>query len=286
MIPINTRYTKILNEIRSIFPYIEDAEQKMIAKRIYQEGLLPDFMSPSKLIKSIAGEYSTDFAKLMPDKTWDQIKSKVAARAIMPDYHNYTLVKKVAKQFLNKTDYGYRVDPEIERKLGKGDEAVKLLKKFAAKYTDFVDQPLGSRMTSYASRADLGKLANKIQNTMFNDHWKDFENDKDLKDKFDNTSASILTPEFWRGKININRILRYPMENFDDPELQKLKDIMDKNPKTSYAYRQALNLFEKKLIQMKAYQDPKTNPIGYFFNRTSDDRAKGSKWKSRWKGRD
>jgi len=288
VITINKRYTKILNEVKSIFPYIEDTEQKMIAKRIYQEGLLPDFMSPTNLIKSIAGEYGTDIGKLMPNKTSKQIQSKIAARALMPDYHNHTLVKKVAKNFLIKTDSGYLVDPEIENKLGSTNEVVRLLKKFADKYTDFVDQPLGSRITSYAARADLGKLANDIQNKFFIKIQKDsnLKKDKDLEDRFDKTTASMLTPEFWRGKININRLTKkYPMEKYldKDPDVQELKQIMRDNPKTSYAYRNALNMFEKMLVQKDAYEDPKKNPIGYFFNRTSEDRAKGSKWKSRWK---
>ena len=56
---------------------------------------------------------------------------------------------------------------------------------------------------------------------------------------------------------------------------------MKDNDKTSYAYRNALGMIEKHLVQAKAIKDPKNNPIGYFFNRGSDSRKKHSKWKGR-----
>lgn len=286
MITINKRYHKILNEVKSIFPYIEDSEQNRIAKRIYSEGLLPDFMSPTNLLKSIAGEYGTDIDKFKTDKNKKQIMSKIAARALFPDYHNHALVNKVVKQFLIKTEYGYIVDPEIENKLGRSDEVIELLRKFAKLYTNFKDQGTAKQITDYRHRADLGKLANKIQDRFFQKNWEKFDTDKDLKKKFDKLTPSALTPEFWRSKFNINRLVHInnlPMEEWldDVPEVAKYKEIMRNNPKTSYAYRNALGMIEKHLVQAKATKDFKNNPIGYFFNRTSDSRKKQSKWKGR-----
>ena len=286
MITINKRYNNILNEVKSIFPYIEDQVQKTIAKRIYKEGLLPDFMSPSNLLKSIAGEYGTDIGKFMTDKNKKQILSKITARALMPDYHNYALTKKVVKQFLVKTPYGYRVDPEIENKLGNNDEVVQNLKKLAALYTDYKDQSTVGQIKDYGTRRDLGDLANNVQDDLLIKHGKNFDSDKKLKSKFDKLTPSMLTPEFWRSKFNVNRLVHVntlPMEEYldDDPRVKKLKQIMKDNDKSSYAYRNALGMIEKHLVQAKAIKDPKNNPIGYFFNRSKKDQKKKSKWKGR-----
>ena len=275
-----------MNEIKSIFPYIEDSEQKRIAKRIYSEGILPDFMSPTNLLKSIAGEYGTDIGKMMTDKNKKQILSKITARALMPDYHNHALTKKVVKQFLIKTPYGYIVDPEIENKLGRGSDIVQNLKKLAKMYTNFKDQSLVGQIKDYGTRRDLGDLANNVQDDLLIKHGKDFDSDKELKSKFDKLTPSMLTPEFWRSKLNINRLVHIntlPMEEWldDDPRVQKLKQIMKDNDKTSYAYRNALGMIEKHLVQAKAIKDFKNNPIGYFFNRSKKDQKKRSKWKGR-----
>ena len=50
-----------------------------------------------------------------------------------------------------------------------------------------------------------------------------------LKKKFNKLTPGIYTPEFWRSKLNINRVVKdFPMATYldDNPRVKELKKIM------------------------------------------------------------
>lgn len=252
-------------------PFIDDKEQVKLAKQLYSEGIF-SAINPKNIMKNIGDEFGLDSSALFGKKPSGGFMAKVATRAVIPDVHNARLVSKMVKNFLIKTDNGYRVDPEIENTLGRGSSVVKELKQFADTYSDFKDS--GGGIFRHRERADLAKLASQIQDDILINHHKDMKNNKKLEKKFDKLTPGIYTPEFWRSKLNINRLIKnYPMATYldDNPRVKELKKIMKSHDKTSYEYRNALGMFEKHLAAAKATQDPKNNLVGYWFNRTTPE---------------